>query len=77
VASPILSNIYLDRLDQVIEQRLLPLFNHGQRRRPNQAYQAVDYAIAPASLTQESGCQRPGHAIISWPPIRMPIPAYA
>ena len=48
VASPILSNIYLDRLDQFVEQVLLPEHNHGTRRRPNPAYQAVEYAIARA-----------------------------
>jgi retron-type reverse transcriptase len=48
VASPILSNIYLDRLDRFVEQQLLPVYNHGRRRQPNPAYQAVDYAIARA-----------------------------
>jgi Type II intron maturase/Reverse transcriptase (RNA-dependent DNA polymerase) len=48
VASPVLSNIYLDRLDQFIEQRLLPEYNLGHRRRPNPAYQVVEYAIARA-----------------------------
>src|SRR3954453_17823886 len=38
VASPILSNIYLDRLDRFIEQSLLPDYNQGQRRQPNRAY---------------------------------------
>jgi group II intron reverse transcriptase/maturase len=48
VASPILSNIYLDRLDQYVEQRLLPEHNLGRRRRSNRAYQVVEYAIARA-----------------------------
>ena len=48
IASPVLSNIYLDRLDQFIEQRLLPEYNLGRRRRPNPAYQAVEHAIARA-----------------------------
>ena len=48
VASPILSNIYLDRLDQYVEQRLLPEHNSGRRRRTNRAYQATEYAIARA-----------------------------
>ena len=46
VASPVLSNIYLDRLDQYVEQRLLPEYNHGRRRRPNRAYEVVENAIA-------------------------------
>src|SRR5258708_837663 len=48
IASPVLSNIYLDRLDQYVEQRLLPEYNLGRRRRPNPAYQVVEYAIARA-----------------------------
>lgn len=44
---PSLSSIYLDRLDQYVEQRLLPECRLG-RRWPNPDYQAVDYAIAPA-----------------------------
>jgi group II intron reverse transcriptase/maturase len=48
IASPVLSNVYLDRLDQWIEQRLLPEYNLGRRRRPNRQYQVVEYAIARA-----------------------------
>jgi group II intron reverse transcriptase/maturase len=48
IASPVLSNVYLDRLDQWIEQRLLPEYNLGRRRRPNRDYQVVEYAIARA-----------------------------
>lgn len=38
VVSPVLSNIYLDRLDQYIEQTLLPAHNRGQRRTPYRPY---------------------------------------
>jgi group II intron reverse transcriptase/maturase len=48
IASPVLSNIYLDRLDQYVEQRLLPEYNLGRRRRRNRAYQLLEYAIARA-----------------------------
>ena len=48
IASPVLSNIYLDRLDQWIELRLLPEYNLGRRRRPNPDYKTVEYAIARA-----------------------------
>jgi group II intron reverse transcriptase/maturase len=48
IASPVLSNVYLDRLDQWTEQRLLPEYNLGRRRRPNREYQVVEYAIARA-----------------------------
>jgi group II intron reverse transcriptase/maturase len=48
VASPILSNIYLDRLDQFVEPQLLPEYNHGRLRRHNPAYQTVEYGIQRA-----------------------------
>jgi hypothetical protein len=35
VASPILSHIDRDRLDQFVEQQRLPEDNHGRRRRRN------------------------------------------
>jgi group II intron reverse transcriptase/maturase len=48
IASPVLSNIYLDRLDRFVEQTLLPEYNRGDRRRPNPAYQTVEYSLARA-----------------------------
>lgn len=42
VASPILSNIYLDRLDQFVEQTLLPDYNRGRRRRNHPEYHRLD-----------------------------------
>jgi group II intron reverse transcriptase/maturase len=38
VVSPILSNIYLDRLDKFVESTLLPANNRGIRRKPNRQY---------------------------------------
>jgi group II intron reverse transcriptase/maturase len=38
VVSPVLSNIYLDRLDTYIEQTLLPAYNQGDRRTPFRPY---------------------------------------
>jgi group II intron reverse transcriptase/maturase len=38
VASPILSNVYLNRLDQFVETVLLPQYNRGARRKANPAY---------------------------------------
>jgi len=35
VLSPVLSNIYLDKLDQFVVQRLLPRYTRGNRRRAN------------------------------------------
>ena len=48
VASPVLSNIYLDRFDKWVEQSLLPDYNHGRRRRRDERYQAVERAISKA-----------------------------
>src|SRR3954470_1599392 len=42
VASPVLSNIYLDRLDQFIEQKLLPEYNRGRKRRHHPEYHRLD-----------------------------------
>jgi hypothetical protein len=44
IASPILSNVYLDRLDQYVETQLLPLFNRGEHRAPNPAYHRIKRA---------------------------------
>ena len=33
IISPLLSNIYLDKLDRFVEKMLLPVYNHGDRRR--------------------------------------------
>lgn len=41
VISPILSNIYLDRLDKFVETVLLPANNHGDRRKPYKPYMAL------------------------------------
>ncbi|GJF32684.1 hypothetical protein KNE206_53840 [Kitasatospora sp. NE20-6] len=38
VVSPILSNIYLDRLDAFVEQHLVPAFTRGSVRRQNREY---------------------------------------
>jgi hypothetical protein len=41
VISPILSNIYLDRLDKYVETELLPAYNRGKIRKVNPEYIAV------------------------------------
>ena len=48
VASPILSNVYLDRLDRYVETQLLPQYNRGERRAPSPAYERVSAAIRGA-----------------------------
>jgi group II intron reverse transcriptase/maturase len=41
IVSPILSNIYLNKLDKYIEETLLPAYTRGTRRQPNPAYNAL------------------------------------
>ena len=38
VASPVLSNIYLDKLDKFVEQELIPQYTRGETRARNPAY---------------------------------------
>ncbi len=45
VASPILSNIYLDRLDKFVEQILIPQYTRGERRKFNPEYKRLSGAI--------------------------------
>jgi group II intron reverse transcriptase/maturase len=48
IASPIMSNIYLDRLDKFVETQLIPQYHRGQRRRENPDYEQVSRAIRTA-----------------------------
>lgn len=41
VVSPILSNIYLDKLDQFVEDKLIPAYTREEVRRPNKRYRAL------------------------------------
>jgi hypothetical protein len=38
ILSPVLANIYLDKLDTFVETELLPAYTRGHRRRTNPAY---------------------------------------
>jgi group II intron reverse transcriptase/maturase len=44
VVSPILSNIYLDRLDKFAETVLIPQYTRGEHRKPNPEYFRVQMA---------------------------------
>ena len=46
VVSPILANIYLDRLDQFVETVLIPAHTRGRKRRANPAWTAVRRQMA-------------------------------
>jgi group II intron reverse transcriptase/maturase len=48
VTSPILSNIYLDRLDKFVETKLIPKYTRGTDRARNPAYEKVDRAMRRA-----------------------------
>jgi len=54
IASPILANIYLDRLDKFVEDKLLPAYNRGENRRTDKTYKAISYQIARAKIGQKT-----------------------
>lgn len=41
IVSPVLSNIYLDRLDKYVEQTLVPQYTRGEGRRVNREYERL------------------------------------
>lgn len=45
VVSPILANIYLDRFDKFVEEKLIPEYNRGDQRKDNRAYKALHTRI--------------------------------
>lgn len=45
ICSPVLSNIYLDRLDKFVEQQLLPRYNRGSGRRWNPEWRRLNNLI--------------------------------
>jgi hypothetical protein len=48
VVSPILSNIYLDKLDKFVEQELIPQYTRGALRVANPAYRQTDALLRKA-----------------------------
>ena len=46
VVSPLLSNIYLDRLDRFVEQTLIPAHTRGTRRQPHPEYERLRHRAA-------------------------------
>jgi group II intron reverse transcriptase/maturase len=55
VASPVLSNIYLDRLDRFVETELIPTYTRGTGRADNPAYKQVTDAIGRARRRHNPG----------------------
>jgi Reverse transcriptase (RNA-dependent DNA polymerase)/Type II intron maturase len=57
VVSPILSNIYLDRLDNFVEKTLLPTYNSKAERRHNREYASIQsraWKLAKAGKGEEA-----------------------
>jgi group II intron reverse transcriptase/maturase len=47
-ASPVLANIYLDKLDRFVESVLIPEYTRGEARARNPGYRKVEWALANA-----------------------------
>ncbi len=58
VSSPILSNIYLHRLDVFVETVLIPEYTRGKGRKRNPAYQRVQTAITRARRSGDRAAVR-------------------
>jgi hypothetical protein len=58
VVSPILSNIYLDRLDTFVETILKPEYTRGKRRAHNRVYTHVVRELARARLRGDRAAVR-------------------
>jgi group II intron reverse transcriptase/maturase len=48
VVSPVLSNIYLHKLDEFVERELIPQYTRGEHRAPNPEYQEVKTRLRSA-----------------------------
>jgi hypothetical protein len=60
IVSPLLANIYLDRLDKFVEQTLLPEFNRGKQRTLSVEYNRLN---ATAHHRQQTGHQAEARAL--------------
>lgn len=58
VVSPILSNIYLDRMDRFAEEVLVPEFTRGKERKKNAAYMRADSAKRRARARGDRAAER-------------------
>ena len=57
--SPILSNVYLHKLDEFVEQELIPQYTRGAVRAANPAYRQVD-ALLRRAKRRGSRRRKPG-----------------
>jgi group II intron reverse transcriptase/maturase len=58
VVSPILSNIYLHKLDEFVEQELIPQYTKGSRRRANPEYKRMHRQMASARARGDRAAAR-------------------
>ena len=56
--SPVLSNIYLDKLDKFVEQELIPQYTRGARRRLNPEYARVQSRMRRARARRDRAAAR-------------------
>jgi group II intron reverse transcriptase/maturase len=56
--SPVLSNIYLDRLDKFVETALIPEYTRGESRAPSPAYRTVGNALKRARYRGDRAAAR-------------------
>ena len=56
--SPLLSNIYLDKLDKFVEQELIPQYTRGARRRLNPEYARVQSRMRRARMRGDRAAAR-------------------
>jgi len=54
IISPLLANIYLDRLDRFIEDTLIPQYTRGKERRRNPEYQRNQVELAKAKRQRDA-----------------------
>ena len=60
VVSPILSNIYLNRLDEFVEQELIPQYTRGARRKDSPDYIKATTRLAVQPGRDPGGSPGPG-----------------
>ena len=51
IVSPILANLYLDKLDKFVEEVLIPHYTKGERRKPNPVYEKLRHRATYLSKT--------------------------
>jgi len=58
IASPVLSNIYLHKLDEFVETKLIPEYTRGRLRKRNAAYRSVEAQIQRAKRRGDTANER-------------------